>query len=96
MSWNRWERVEKKVELIPKTGTKKCLIKELVSTDILKPSKGTTFIKHFHIAQWQLDQYSFIKENLPQNWVLQVMDFAKNRSINYQEEVKAAFFLIHK
>ena len=92
LSWNRWERVEKKVELIPKTGTKKCLIKELVSTDILKPSKGTTFIKHFHIAQWQLDQYSFIKENLPQNWVLQVMDFAKNRSINYQEEVKAAFF----
>jgi hypothetical protein len=33
-----------------------------------------------------------IKENLPHKWVIQVMDFAKNRGVSYQEEAKAAFF----
>jgi len=92
LCWNRWQRGDKKTELVAKSGTRKDLLKELVEIDILKPSQGTTFLRHLHTAQWQLEQFSFIKENLPQGWILQVMDFAKNRSISYQEEIKAAFF----
>lgn len=92
LTWNRWERFEGKAVLVAKTGRKQELILELVETDILHPAQGTTFFKHLHTAQWQQTQFSLIKDNLPENWILQVMDFAKNRGINYQEEIKAAFF----
>lgn len=92
LTWNRWERFEGKAVLVAKTGRKHELILELVETDILHPAQGTTFFKHLHTAQWQQTQFSLIKDNLPENWILQVMDFAKNRGINYQEEIKAAFF----
>lgn len=92
LTWNRLERFEGKAVLVANTGGKQELLLELVETDILNPAQGTTFFKHLHTAQWQQTQFSLIKDNLPENWILQVMDFAKNRGINYQEEIKAAFY----
>ena len=33
-----------------------------------------------------------IKENLPEGWALLVLDFAKNRLVHYQDEIKSAYF----
>ena len=35
--------------------------------------------------------YTMIKNNLPKGYILQVIDFAKNRSIMYESEVKSSF-----
>lgn len=97
MTWNRWEKFvdgngfSKKI-VVTKSGCKHDRINELVNEDILKPSQGTTFLRHIHTANWQNMQFSNIKNNLPDGWILQVMDFAKNRDIMYQDEIKAAFF----
>lgn len=37
-----------------------------------------------------------INENLPSNSSLQVIDFAKNREIKYQDEIKSAFYTAHQ
>ena len=91
LTWNKWERVDGKMLLVSCTGTKKELLNELVHANLKNPAQGTTFTKHIHTAQEQ-EQFSLVKENLPHKWVIQVMDFAKNRGVSYQEEVKAAFF----
>ncbi|XP_052084922.1 uncharacterized protein LOC127722119 [Mytilus californianus] len=98
MKWSRWEKstdsVTKKVKriIVTKSGNKGTLLKEMVEEDIMKPAQGTTFIKHLHNAQWQNKQFSTLKNTLPPNWTLQIMDFAKNRGVIYQNEIKSAFF----
>ena len=97
VSWNRWEKVkgndgkEKRV-VITKKGTKDDLLMELVAKDIKKPSQGTTFFKHYFNAKWQTLQFQNMKKDLPDDNVLQVMDFAKNREIKYQDEIKATYY----
>lgn len=97
LKWNRWEKSTdsktKKVKriIVIKSGNKGTLLREMVE-DIIKPAQGTTFFKHLHNAQWQNKQFSTLKNTLPQNWTLQIMDFAKNRGVFYQNEIKSAFF----
>ncbi|WAR17806.1 VRTN-like protein, partial [Mya arenaria] len=95
--WGRWEnktskdgRVKK--ALVTKKGKKDDLLHELVHLDVEKPAQGTTFFQHFHIASWQTQQFFNIKNNLPNDCVLQVLDFAKNREVKHQDEIKSAYF----
>ena len=96
LTWCRWENEEtgatgtRKV-LETKSGTKDDLIQEF-TVDIFSPAQGTTFPKHLFTARWQLQQFNLLKDNVPDDSVVQVMDFAKNRDIVYDTEIKSAFF----
>lgn len=97
LTWCRWEKQKDKDNKIvrvlkTKTGYKKELLQEFVNEDIKKPVQGTSFLHHLHVALWQCMQFSKLKTNLPEDSVLQVMDFAKNREIRYQDEIKAVFY----
>lgn len=67
------------------------LVAELIK-DIECPVQGVTFIEHVFVASWQYYQYNQLKNNLPKGWILMVMDFAQNRKIFFQDEIKAAHF----
>ena len=84
VTWNHWERPtvsSGKVKWIMTTKQKPVtdLITELCA-DISKPCKGTTFTEHMFIASWQASQFQELKENLPNDWALLVMDCQKSSS----------------
>ena len=58
-------------------------------TDITHRTQGTNFLQHMHTAYWQ---YKQCKETLKPGQLLQVIDFAKNRSTFYDDEIKGAFY----
>lgn len=43
----------------------------------MEPVKGTTFQEHLFIGQWQQRQFAEMRNNLPTDCVLLVMDFGK-------------------
>ena len=63
-----------------------------LNLDIISPLQNVIFIQHLFTVQWQYFQFSKLKSNLPHGWLLQVMDFAKNRTTLYEGEIKAAFY----
>ena len=73
-------------------GNKQECTQEFVDKDILHPSQGVSFFQHLLNAKWQAEQYRNLKTNLPKDTLLQVMDFAKNREMKYQDEIKSAFY----
>ncbi|XP_050388651.1 uncharacterized protein LOC126820602 [Patella vulgata] len=93
--WSSWRKTEcngkTKRMLISKTATLGDLMKELVE-DVLSPIKNNTFIQHLFTAHWQYFQFACLRDSLPKGWILQVMDFAKNRSTFYENEIKGAFY----
>ena len=97
LTWSRWEnrvRNDGKIrkECITKSGTKEDLLVEMVNSDIKRPSQGFTFLQHLHTANWQTGKYEHLKKQLPEGWILQVMDFAKNREVTYQDEIKSVYY----
>jgi hypothetical protein len=78
--------------LVTRKGTKAELIYELLMKDVMKPVQGTSFFQHLHTAKWQSKQFEKLRNNLPKGCILQVMDFAKNRTVVYQDEIKSAFY----
>lgn len=60
--------------------------------DIECPVQGVTFVEHVFVASWQYYQYNKLKNNLPHGWILMVMDFAQNRKVYFQDEIKSAHF----
>ena len=74
-----------------KTVTVSEALKEML-TDITDPTQGTNFLQHMHTAYWQYWQYKQCKETLKPDQLLQVIDFAKNRSTFYDDEIKGAFY----
>ena len=97
VSWLKWEtkvytqddkQKSKKVQLT-QTGTCKSLIDELcIETDFLA--------KHLFTANWQHDQFKYIRENLPNNWTTFVLDFAENYSCMSQDEIQSAHWAIQQ
>ena len=79
--WCTWQRVMRR-ELQARSGTIGELLDELLS-DLLEPVKGVSFFQHLFTVKWQQRDIMIvslnIKQHLPDNWILQVMDFAKNR-----------------
>ena len=93
VKWNKWEnktftdkkqRVTRKV-LSDVSGCIQELVDELVIE--CKP-----FALHLHVAQWQRNQLKHLKENLPDQWIVSVEDFAENFRTVYQDEVQSAHF----
>lgn len=94
--WNHWERKscdDGKIRrvIVTKQGSVKELVAELVK-DVECPVQGVTFPEHVFVASWQYYQYNQLKDNLPQGWILMVMDFAQNRKVFFQDEIKSAHF----
>lgn len=95
VTWNHWEK--EKVEgnmrrvLKSKRESVSTMLEELAS-DIDAPVQSTSFSEHLFVGQWQQRQFSELKRNLPQDSILLVMDFGKNRSVRYQDEPKSVFF----
>ena len=95
-NWLHWERVEvmegkPRRVLKTKQGSMGEVLKELIN-DVERPVQGVSFIKHIFTARWQHRQYSSLKEHLPENWAMMVMDFGQNRKVFYQDEIKAAYY----
>ena len=96
VSWNYWGRSEcedGKIRRIMMTykKTPADLVNDLVQ-DVVRPMQGITIMEHMFVAAWQSEQFQELKNNLPTGWVLLLMDFAKNRTVHYQDEIKSAFF----
>ena len=96
VTWNHWERQVcednqvRRTMVTHKKGTAE-LICELVE-DVTSPTKGVTMKEHVFVAAWQQNQFHQLKQTLPLQWVLLVLDFAKNRTVHYQDEIKSAYF----
>lgn len=89
VSWQKWEskafnhdgRQKTKKVQSTKCGTFKTMFDELLGeTDFLA--------KHLFTANWQNDQFSLIREKLPNTWSLLVMDFAENYSCISHNEMQ--------
>ena len=83
LNWLHWEREEVvpgKARRVLKTnhGSINKAIQELIS-DTERPVQGASFVKHLFTARWQHQQYSNLKEHLPANWAMMIMDFGQNR-----------------
>ncbi|VDI09049.1 Hypothetical predicted protein [Mytilus galloprovincialis] len=64
----------------------------MVEKDILKPALRYTFSQHLFTGNWQAMMFSQIKSKLASDSVIPVLDFAKNRGIKYQDEIKSAYY----
>ena len=96
VTWHSWRRLKNekgKVQrkLVTQTEHLSKFMVEFVE-DMVSPTKQSTFFEHLFVAYWQFHMYSMIKNNLPAGHILQVIDFAKNRSTLYESEVKSSFF----
>ena len=76
-----------------KKGNYKVMLEEFVS-DVLSPVQGTTFPEHLFKGQWQQRQFNEMKTNLPEDCVMLVMDYGKNRLIRFQNEPKSIYYTI--
>ena len=84
-------KIRTRRKLVIKNETVSDCINNLIS-DTVKPTRSVTFIRHYFTFKWQYSQYLQNKENLKSGQVLIVQDFAKNREIVYQDEIKSHFF----
>ena len=66
---------------------KTCSVKDLVAA--LKADLESLG-SHLHNASWQFAQFKCLKENLPGNNILMVLEFAKNYCCQYQDEIQSA------
>ena len=81
--------------MIPHTGKLNEILDELVE-DVLHPQKNLSFVQHLNTALWQYQQAKSLKCSLPPGWIMQIMDFAKNRTCKYEGEIKGAFYAPHQ
>ena len=91
----RWHRQTLEDKTAREPVTKKATVEELLVVmleNFEKLVRHITFIKHLSVAQWQHHQYRYLKENLKQNKVMLVMDFAENVSSQSQDEIKSLYF----
>ena len=93
--WCSWQksRDDKGVRRVLKAtkGSVRDLMNELVG-DLIEPVKGVSFFQHLFTAKWQQHQFINLKSNLPEDHIIQIMDFAKNRQTKYNDEIKSAFY----
>ena len=90
VNWYQWE--SKKVTE-PKPSTKKILaLKSTSLKTLLKEmiKDASDLSSHLFFANWKYKQFSSLKERMPNNTLLCVMDFAENYSTKYQDECQSA------
>ncbi|WAR25842.1 LOW QUALITY PROTEIN: VRTN-like protein, partial [Mya arenaria] len=92
---NHWEKVveDGKPRKVLRTKRKSFtdMFEELL-TDIVQPFQGSSFAEHLFVGNWQQHQFSELNKNLPNDSVLLIMDYGKNRTVRYQDEPKSVFF----
>ena len=94
VTWKTWAIVQQEIHnragvakktskrmLTSKTGPFDQLLTEL-EEDL------ATFAYHLGNAEWRHKMFSSLKEHLPNDWLLQVMDFAENFGCFYQDEAQ--------
>ena len=55
-----------------------------------------TFSLHSFMARWQRSQFNNLRDNLPNDLALVVIDFAENYVCHYQNQVQAAYYDLPK
>lgn len=60
--------------------------------DLVEPVQGSSFVEHLFVGQWQQQQFIELKDNLPKDSVILVMNYGKNHTVRYQDEPKSVFF----
>ena len=78
-------------ELVHQNKTFKDFRNEFLE-DIMKPLQRCTFAEHFFAKKYQKDMYHKCKSSLKVGQCLMVQDFAKNRDIIFQDEIKSNFW----
>ncbi|WAR09173.1 hypothetical protein MAR_019131 [Mya arenaria] len=95
VTWNHWEKVvedgKPRKVLRTKRESFTDMFEELL-TDIVRPVQGSSFAEHLFVGNWQQHQFLELKKNLPNDSVLLIMDYGKNRTVRYQDEPKSVFF----
>ncbi|CAC5356074.1 unnamed protein product [Mytilus coruscus] len=90
VNWYQWET--KKITE-PKVSTRKVLAsKSTYVKDLLQnlTEDMTEFSMHLFLANWQYRQFSNLKQKIPENVMVCIMDFAENFSTRYQDECQSA------
>ena len=90
ITYRRWKYVEKekgkKLDIVDEVATKSKLLKQYIS-DLQFMSL------HMFNRKWHDQQFQYIKDNLQESHLLQVLDFAQN----FMNELGEAYMgLIHK
>lgn len=93
VKWKRWENVQSvnpkthkqitKRQEVDKSGSSEDLVEELVA------ELGFLSV-HLFEAQWQQQQFSLLKDNLPEKSVSLTIDFAENYTCFCQNEIQGA------
>ncbi|ESO85590.1 hypothetical protein LOTGIDRAFT_155079 [Lottia gigantea] len=95
VTWTHWEKVHSngktKRDLVIIEGNLQNLFDEFVQ-DIIQPLQGESFICHLFTANWQFAQFKRLKQNLPQNCLLMIMDFTQNYAVILQDAIKLQAF----
>ena len=89
LKWMKWERVKtdhkSRIENVEKSGNLDSLMGEIIQ-------ESESFGKHLFVAAWQHSQFTKLIKNIPENNIVQVLDFAQNYRCVYQDEVQSAHF----
>ena len=97
ITWKRWELVTQEVKkgntinkvkkrgLVCKTKTMRVLLAELEKE--IEP-----FPEHLFNKDWQNDQLQNLRQNMPNNAILSILDFAENYTCRYQNEAQGAYW----
>lgn len=92
ISWTKWQMVD----VMPQMGKnvrKKMGLKVVHDTaqNFIKQFLDdlASFSSHMFVANWQHKQFSYVKENLKEDTVLAVADFAENFRHGYQDETSS-------
>ena len=92
--WTKWDNVKRaskdgnvvvKKELVTRTGTMKDVVAELLL-------EANSLAEHLFNSKWQYSQFLRVSETVPENTVVQVLDFAQNYRCDYQCEVQSSHY----
>ena len=91
ITWRMWEN--QRTVFNGKTSTRKMLKEHKTTINVLISNLKddiATFSLHLANAQWQSLQFEHLRQNIPKEWILYVMDYAENYTCNYQDEIQSA------
>ena len=91
VAYKIWRLIE-----VPRAKTKKYRLVSATSSisELIDQfcSQLKTFSLHSFMARWQRTQFNNLRDNLPDDLALVVIDFAENYVCHYQNQVQAAYY----
>ena len=104
ITWYTWQKSEVKRkngkigyqrDIVCKTRPFTDFKKELIE-DVLHPTQRSSFIEHYMTQKFQYKTYKDCLAYLKPGQFIMVQDFAKNRDIINQDEIKASYWIKHQ